>query len=71
MKKVTPGTGPIPGGAEKPQVVEFCPDDRDARLRTIIAMARTARDDAVELDLEFEAYLLDMAVIALSETVGD
>jgi len=48
--------------------------ERDAtrrltKIKAITAMARTARDDAVELELKFEAYLLDMAVLALSENL--
>ncbi len=40
---------------------------RSAEIRAILAMSRTARDDAAKLGLKFEAYLLDMAVVALSE----
>ena len=40
---------------------------RDAEIKAITAMARTARDDALNHGLKFEAYLLDMAVHALSE----
>lgn len=36
-------------------------------IGAILAMTKTAKDDARELGLSFEAYLLDMAVIALSE----
>ena len=43
------------------------PVTRTSKIRIIEAMAKTARDDALELDLKFEAYLLDMAMIALSE----
>jgi len=41
--------------------------NRLAQIRAIAALTKTARDDALELDLKFEAYLLDMAVVALSE----
>ena len=36
-------------------------------LSTIIKMTCAARDRAVKADLDFEAYLLDMAVLALLE----
>ncbi len=41
--------------------------DRLTQMRAIISMTRTAREDALELDLKFEAYLLNMSLIALSE----
>lgn len=41
--------------------------DRLARIRKIEALTMAARDDALELNLEFEAYLLEMAALALSE----
>jgi len=41
--------------------------NRLARIRAIAALTKTARDDALELDLKFEAYLLEMAALALSE----
>ena len=40
---------------------------REARVRALAIMTRAARDDALGLNLKFEAYLLDMAFIALSE----
>lgn len=40
---------------------------RAADLRGIVAMATIARDDALRLGLRFEAYLLDMAILSLSE----
>ena len=40
---------------------------RQADIRGIIEIVKAARNDAIELDLKFEAYLLDMAAIALSE----
>jgi len=58
--------------AEKPSL-QFEPqrdadvDVRKSEIGAILAMTRTARQDALDLDLKFEAYLLDMACIALSE----
>ncbi len=46
---------------------EFDPESRCSKIRAVVAIAKSARDDATQLDLKFEAYLLDMAVIALSE----
>ena len=57
---------------EKPNL-EYVPqrdvdvDVPKSEIRAILAMTRTARQDALALDLKFEAYLLDMACIALSE----
>lgn len=42
---------------------------RESRICAVLAMTRAARQDALDLDLKFEAYLLDMACIALSEQV--
>ncbi|NNE24552.1 MAG: hypothetical protein HKN11_18280 [Rhizobiales bacterium] len=38
-----------------------------AEIEAIAAMTKAARGDAARLGLKFEAYLLDMAVTALSE----
>ncbi len=43
------------------------PDDRMSDLRAILELTSTARDNAVRLGLKFEAYLLDMSSVALSE----
>ena len=40
---------------------------RASKIRAIVALTKSAREDTLRLDLKFEAYLLDMAVIALSE----
>ncbi len=40
---------------------------RASEIRAIARLAKSARADALRLGLKFEAYLLDMAVIALSE----
>ncbi|NNE20968.1 MAG: hypothetical protein HKN11_00010, partial [Rhizobiales bacterium] len=58
--------------AEKPSLQSEPQPDADVAKRkseigAILAMTRTAREDALDLDLSFEAYLLDMACIALSE----
>ena len=42
-------------------------DLQKARIRTITALAKSARDDALRIGLKFEAYLLDTAVISLRE----
>ena len=47
--------------------VDLNAQSRLARIRALSALTKAARDDALELGLKFEAYLLDMAVIALSE----
>jgi len=52
------------------RVPEDCKTKRDAKIKATTAMAITARDDAVKLGLKFEAYLLDMAVSALSENLN-
>ena len=36
-------------------------------IQAILGLTRLARDDVAKLGLKFEAYLLDMAVTALSE----
>ena len=41
--------------------------NRLAKIRAIEASTEKARQDALELDLKFEAYLLEMAALALSE----
>ena len=46
------------------------PLDRLTEIGAILGMTQTARDNALRLDLKFEAYLLDMAAIALSEQLG-
>lgn len=50
-------------------IVEDSGTNRIAEIKAICEMVRTARDDAIGLDLKFEAYLLDMAVLALSENL--
>ena len=46
-------------------VIDF--DIRKANIQLLSRMTTTARDDALGLDLKFEAYLLDMALIAINE----
>lgn len=41
--------------------------DRAAEIGSILAMTNYAKEDAIRLDLNFEAYLLDAAAIALKE----
>ena len=53
--------------SKNPGIDAVDPSDRLTRMRAIIAMTRTAREDALELGLKFEAYLLNMSLIALSE----
>ena len=50
-------------------VLEDSKTKRVAEIKAITAMAKTARDDTDGLGLKFEAYLLDMAVSALSENL--
>ena len=40
---------------------------RHEEISALLAMTRAARDDAARLGLKFEAYLLDMAALALFE----
>lgn len=40
---------------------------RTSQLRQALSLATKARDETAELDLEFETYLLEMAVVALTE----
>ena len=40
---------------------------RKEQIEDILLRVRLAKSDAQELDLKFEAYLLDMATMALSE----
>mgnify|MGYP001815375258 CR=1 FL=1 len=60
--------------AEKPSL-EYVPQrdvdgaECESEIHAILAMTRTARQDALDLNLKFEAYLLEMACIALSEQV--
>lgn len=51
------------------RVPKDCKTKRDAEIQATTAMVRTARDNAVGLGLKFEAYLLDMAVSALTENL--
>ncbi len=51
----------------KKKVIPFVKKDRTTDIKAISALAKTARDDALKIGLKFEAYLLDMAFIALSE----
>ena len=41
--------------------------DRQAEISAILQVVRRMRDDTAELELSFEAYLLDMAVLALND----
>ncbi|MEM1201357.1 MAG: hypothetical protein AAGI06_18800 [Pseudomonadota bacterium] len=43
--------------------------DRGEQIEDLLLRAQTAKADADQLGLKFEAYLLDMAVMALSERV--
>ncbi len=43
--------------------------ERVAEIKAMYAMVRTARDDAIRLELKFEAYLLEIAMLALSENL--
>ena len=40
---------------------------RTSQLRQALSLATKARDDTAALGLEFETYLLEMAVVALTE----
>ncbi len=54
-------------------VFERVQSEAHDRLNEIVAtmhVARAARDNAASLDLKFETYLLDMAVIAFSERLS-
>ena len=42
-------------------------DDRRERIESMLKRVRMARDDAQRMELTFEAYLLEMATMALSE----
>lgn len=46
-------------------------EERLDEIRAILAMTRTSRDNALDLGLKFEAYLLDMACVALAETLSN
>ena len=48
-------------------VVDFYPENRMSNIRAIATLVNSAKDDALAHGLKFEAYLLDMAVIALLE----
>ena len=50
--------------------VQSEPNDRLNEIEATMHIARAARDTAANLDLKFETYLLDMAVIALSERLS-
>ena len=43
------------------------PDKRRERIEGMLTRVRMARDDAQKMDLAFEAYLLEMASMALNE----
>ncbi len=48
-------------------------DAKEARTPDIVAMLNevdAAREEALEIGLKFEAYLLELAVLALSEQVS-
>ena len=42
-------------------------DARRERIESILESVRLAKHDAQQLELKFEAYLLEMATMALSE----
>ena len=42
-------------------------NDRAKKIEDLLSRARLAKADADQLGLNFEAYLLDMAVMALAE----
>ena len=44
-------------------------DTRGAKIEALVKLVKHARDDVNDLDLKFEAYLLDMAVLALKEQI--
>ncbi len=43
------------------------PDQRKQRIEEMLERVRSARDDAQFMELKFEAYLLEMATMALTE----
>ncbi len=43
------------------------PDQRRERIEGMLERIRLVRDDAQSMELTFEAYLLEMATMALSE----
>lgn len=47
--------------------VEDCGTTRVVDIKAIYAMLRTARDDTIRLELKFEAYLIEIAMLALLE----
>ena len=43
------------------------PDQRQQRIEEMLERVKRARDDAQFMELKFEAYLLEMATMALKE----
>lgn len=43
------------------------PDARREQIESLLEQVRLARNDAQQMNLKFEAYLLEMATMALSE----